>query len=299
MKYMKLKTSIILSSLLFLSACNEHTNHLPTVKKIENTINNDLTAIKTLVDKTNNKLLAVYDIGINGFKLVITENQFGQVDKSVLSDNAEVLLGDAVLLSSNQSLAEKIEKIDFPETQNKSNVQKYLKDGFDKSVTLTVKKGNGERKLMVMTDPDCPFCKQLEKELKSVDNIEITYIFLPLESLHPDAKRKVELIWAAGKNNDERVAVWQHFQETGELPNVDLSNLKPEQKYNFDYINKVQQDLNAIATPFMMNMNNGEILMGTRPANLLEQYLDNKNYNVDNNDFTKLKESGFTKIYPN
>lgn len=269
------------------------------LKKIENTINNDLTAIKTLVDKTNNKLLAVYDIGINGFKLVITENQFGQVDKSVLSDNAEVLLGDAVLLSSNQSLAEKIEKIDFPETQNKSNVQKYLKDGFDKSVTLTVKKGNGERKLMVMTDPDCPFCKQLEKELKSVDNIEITYIFLPLESLHPDAKRKVELIWAAGKNNDERVAVWQHFQETGELPNVDLSNLKPEQKYNFDYMNKVQQDLNAIATPFMMNMNNGEILMGTRPANLLEQYLDNKNYSVDNNDFTKLKESGFTKIYPN
>lgn len=296
---MKLKTSIILSSLLFLSACNEHSNHFSTVKKIENTINNDLTAIKTLVDKTNNKLLAVYDIGINGFKLVITENQFGQVDKSVLSDNAEVLLGDAVLLSSNQSLAEKIEKIDFPETQNKSNVQKYLKDGFDKSVTLTVKKGNGERKLMVMTDPDCPFCKQLEKELKSVDNIEITYIFLPLESLHPDAKRKVELIWAAGKNNDERVAVWQHFQETGELPNVDLSNLKPEQKYNFDYMNKVQQDLNAIATPFMMNMNNGEILMGTRPANLLEQYLDNKNYSVDNNDFTKLKESGFTKIYPN
>ena len=299
MKYIKFKTSIILSSLLFLSACNEYSNHLSTVKKIENTINNDLTAIKTLVDKTNNKLLAVYDIGINGFKLVITENQFGQVDKSILSDNAEVLLGDAVLLSSNQSLAEKIEKIDFPETQNKSNVQKYLKDGFDKSVTLTVKKGNGERKLMVMTDPDCPFCKQLEKELKSVDNIEITYIFLPLESLHPDAKRKVELIWAAGKNNDERVAVWQHFQETGELPNVDLSNLKPEQKYNFDYMNKVQQDLNAIATPFMMNMNNGEILMGTRPANLLEQYLDNKNYSVDNNDFTKLKESGFTKIYPN
>ena len=296
---MKLKTSIILSSLLFISACNEQPNHLSTVKKIENTINNDLTAIKTLVDKTNNKLLAVYDIGINGFKLVITENQFGQVDKSVLSDNAEVLLGDAVLLSSNQSLAEKIEKIDFPETQNKSNVQKYLKDGFNKSVTLTVKKGNGERKLMVMTDPDCPFCKQLEKELKAVDNIEITYIFLPLESLHPDAKRKVELIWAAGKNNNERVAVWQHFQETGELPNVDLSNIKPEQKYNFDYINKVQQDLNAIATPFMMNMNNGEILMGTRPANLLEQYLDNKNYSIDNNYFTKLKESGFTKIYPN
>ena len=105
-------------------------NHLPTVKKIENTINNDLTAIKTLVDKTNNKLLAVYDIGINGFKLVITENQFGQVDKSVLSDNAEVLLGDAVLLSSNQSLAEKIEKIDFPETQNKKQCTKVFKRWF-------------------------------------------------------------------------------------------------------------------------------------------------------------------------
>ena len=38
-------------------------------------------------------------------------------------------------------------------------------------------KGNGARKLAVFSDADCPFCAQLEEELKNVDNVTI-YTFL-------------------------------------------------------------------------------------------------------------------------
>ncbi|MFX6895484.1 DsbC family protein, partial [Acinetobacter baumannii] len=30
-------------------------------------------------------------------------------------------------------------------------------------------KGNGKRKLVVFSDPDCPYCQQLERNLQSID----------------------------------------------------------------------------------------------------------------------------------
>ena len=38
-------------------------------------------------------------------------------------------------------------------------------------------KGNGQRKLYVFSDADCPYCARLEQELKSIDNVTI-YTFL-------------------------------------------------------------------------------------------------------------------------
>lgn len=51
---------------------------------------------------------------------------------------------------------------------------------FDKlPLDLAVKKvkGNGKRKLAYFTDPNCGFCKRLEKELSKIDNVTL-YVFL-------------------------------------------------------------------------------------------------------------------------
>lgn len=65
----------------------------------------------------------------------------------------------------------------------------------DKAIVST--RGDGARKLAVFSDPDCPYCKQLEKDLESITNITVYTYLLPLISIHPDAKRKAELILCA------------------------------------------------------------------------------------------------------
>jgi len=52
-------------------------------------------------------------------------------------------------------------------------------------------------KLAIFTDPECPYCKQLETMLKDMKGIR-TYTFLfPLESIHPQARAMAESIWCA------------------------------------------------------------------------------------------------------
>lgn len=75
-------------------------------------------------------------------------------------------------------------------------------------------RGKGERTLYVFSDPDCPFCKRLEPELAKLDNVTIYTFLYPLETLHPDARRKAEAIWCA----PDRVAAWQAFMKDGTVP---------------------------------------------------------------------------------
>jgi thiol:disulfide interchange protein DsbC len=54
---------------------------------------------------------------------------------------------------------------------------------FDKlPLNLAVKKvkGNGKRKMAYFTDPNCGFCKRLEKELGKVDNVTLYLFFYPI-----------------------------------------------------------------------------------------------------------------------
>lgn len=75
-------------------------------------------------------------------------------------------------------------------------------------------KGNGARKLVVFSDPDCPFCAQLEKTLKAVDNTTVYTFLFPIDQLHPDAARKARMIWCA----PDRVKAWDAHYDSATLP---------------------------------------------------------------------------------
>jgi thiol:disulfide interchange protein DsbC len=75
-------------------------------------------------------------------------------------------------------------------------------------------KGKGTRKLVIFADADCPFCKRLETELKSVDDVTIYTFLFPIDQLHPDASRKSALIWCA----PDRAKAWDEFFDSGKLP---------------------------------------------------------------------------------
>jgi thiol:disulfide interchange protein DsbC len=75
-------------------------------------------------------------------------------------------------------------------------------------------KGDGSRKLAIFSDADCPYCKQLEREMKNLTNVT-TYTFLfPIDQLHPDSARKSAAIWCS----PDRLKAWDDWFENGKLP---------------------------------------------------------------------------------
>ena len=82
-------------------------------------------------------------------------------------------------------------------------------------------KGNGARVLYVFSDPDCPFCQQLERNIANLDNVTIYTFLYPMEGLHPDAKRKAVNIWCAS----DQAKAWDGFMLNGALPaNANCTN---------------------------------------------------------------------------
>lgn len=66
-------------------------------------------------------------------------------------------------------------------------------------------RGNGSRVLAVFSDPDCPYCRKLEDELRSLTDVTIHTFLMPLSSLHPEATRKAVSVWCARN----RLGAWQ------------------------------------------------------------------------------------------
>jgi thiol:disulfide interchange protein DsbC len=58
-------------------------------------------------------------------------------------------------------------------------------------------KGDGHRVMAVFADPDCPYCKKLETDLKGVDNVTIYTFVYPIEGLHPGATAHAKQILCA------------------------------------------------------------------------------------------------------
>ncbi len=68
-------------------------------------------------------------------------------------------------------------------------------------------KGNGSRKLAIFSDADCPYCKRLESDMKTLDNVTIYTFLFPIDQLHPDSARKSARIWCSA----DRVKAWDRL----------------------------------------------------------------------------------------
>ncbi len=73
-------------------------------------------------------------------------------------------------------------------------------------------RGNGSRVLAIFSDPDCPYCQQLETDLRSLTNVTIYTFLMPLVSLHPAAHSKAISVWCA----KDRIAAWHATMWRGE-----------------------------------------------------------------------------------
>jgi thiol:disulfide interchange protein DsbC len=79
---------------------------------------------------------------------------------------------------------------------------------------LTEVRGKGTRRLAIFSDPDCPYCRRLEAELRGLDDVTIHTFLMPLASLHPSARGKAVSVWCA----PDRLATWQALMIRDVLP---------------------------------------------------------------------------------
>jgi thiol:disulfide interchange protein DsbC len=57
--------------------------------------------------------------------------------------------------------------------------------------------GNGSRVLAVFADPDCPYCRKLERELQGAKDLTVYTFLFPIAELHPEAGQHSEQIWCS------------------------------------------------------------------------------------------------------
>lgn len=128
---------------------------------------------------------------------------------------------------------------------------------------LKMVKGKGERKLVVFSDVDCPYCRKFEAELTKVDNITVYTFLYPIEGLHPKAVQTSKQIWCAPDRNK----AWDEYITRGTIPSNDGTCANP-----VDTTIALGNKLKVSGTPTLV-FANGVRVPGMVPAVQLERLL--------------------------
>lgn len=65
-------------------------------------------------------------------------------------------------------------------------------------------RGTGARTFAIFSDPDCPYCRRLEAEIKNLSDVTLYTFLMPIASLHPEARSKAIAVWCA----PDQVEAW-------------------------------------------------------------------------------------------
>jgi thiol:disulfide interchange protein DsbC len=188
--------------------------------------------------------LDLYEVVHNGRRILYTDanGDFG-------------LFGNLIDLQLRTNLTEA--------RQNELNVVDFAALPLDKAFAKV--KGKGTRKMAVFTDPDCPFCKRLENELKNVDDVTVYVFLLPLPQLHPDAPRKARAVWCA----PDRVKAWDALMLEGKEPPAAAESCKDP----IGDVAKLAEELSIQGTPGLI-FQSGRLVPGAIGAGQIEELLN-------------------------
>ena len=156
--------------------------------------------IKSTLQKKVPQIGQIYQIHkspVGGLYEVITQDHLFYTD-----DKVQFLIDGAVYdLKTMRNLTE--------ERSRKLFAIDFSKLPFDLAVKKVI--GNGARKLAIFTDPNCGFCKRLEKELMQIDNITIYQFMYPI---FPGSDEKVRAVWCS----KDRVKAWDELMQHDVMP---------------------------------------------------------------------------------
>ena len=132
----------------------------------------------------------IYEVRI-GTDILYTDEQANHLFQGVLIDTR-------TRTNLTEARIEKLTAIDFATLP--------LKDA------IAIKQGNGSRKLVVFADPNCGYCKRLERDLVALKDVTIYNFLYPI--LGPDSTAKSKDIWCA----KDAARVWRDWMVEGIAP---------------------------------------------------------------------------------
>ena len=131
--------------------------------------------------------------------------------------NAKYLIqGEMVELASGNNLT----------TKRQEDINRIKWSELPQAQAFKVVRGNGSRQIAVFSDPNCGYCKRLEKTLQQLDNVTIYNYLIPI--LSADSALKSKQIWCAA----DQQKVWNDWM---------LNNLGPSGKS--DCANPIDKNL--------------------------------------------------------
>lgn len=154
----------------------------------------------------------------------LPEVQIKSISKAPIAGLYEVNLGTQMLYTD--ATGEYVIAGDLVDTKTRTNVTEahlaelnkvdFASLPLDRAVKVV--KGNGSRRIVVFSDPNCPYCKQLETTLKSVDNVTVYTFLYPV--LSQDSVTKSKAIWCA----TDRAKTWEAWMINHQPPASAASN---------------------------------------------------------------------------
>ena len=202
--------------------------------------------VKSNLTKQHPKL-KIENIQTTDMKGIYSGSMDGQV-VYVGEDAQHILVGSMYRLSDQKNLTK-----DLVLKQNSIDWKKLPLQDAVKSV-----RGNGKRQIAIFSDPNCPYCKQLETELSKLNDVTIYTFIYPIKNQSIAVSKQVFC------EKDSALA-WSNLISKGIQPSSKKTCANPIER-NLS----LGKSLGLNGTPAII-FSNGFKVMGSHPAQEIEK----------------------------
>ena len=151
-----------------------------------------------------------------------------------------------------------------PKNLTQERTEKVIASTLENSRELAIKRvrGNGRRVLYTFEDPNCGYCKALQKEMVKLNDVTIYTFLMPI--LSQDSVDKSTAVWCAR----DRLRAWDQLMTTGAMPDGARNCDTPHEK-----VSQIARRFSIRGTPAIYTAD-GRHVGGMRPAAELDKLMN-------------------------